>query len=440
MNILLLHYLPPGSAQTTIEHARSFRLYSKHVTFSFDFFGTLPKCLDLSFFDVIIIHYTLVISWRSHIDQASYDRLRAYKGLKICFIQDEYRWVDKTVEALDELGIDILFTCVPEHEIEKVYPKEKLPHLQKVPTLTGYIEQALFQYTSQTPWIERPIDMGYRSREVPFWLGDMGQDKVNIAKRFLADAEKFALNCNIHYREIDRLYGQKWIDFLCRCKAVLGVESGASVVDLDGSIREKVDLYVEKNPGAGYNEVKKLFFADVDHRIKINAVSPRIFEACVLKTLMILYDGDYSGILTPWRHYVPLKKDHSNMAEVVSVLHDPQRALEIIENCYREVACNPNYTYRAFVKQFDCIVDEALKKQSCGALPIEYKKIKRNFKKAQRHACIHLYFYHLVIKIYLQTRSLYRVLLGLFPGPLQVLIHNACKKCVYRLKETIRKL
>lgn len=456
MKILLLHYLPPGSAQTTIEHAGSLKAYSSHSVYEFDFYGKIPDTLDLNLFDCAVIHYSLIISWRRYINQESYDRLRAYKGLKVCFIQDEYRWVNQTVQALDELGIDILFTCVPEHEIEKVYPSQKLPNLKKIPTLTGYVEESLFQHTPEKPWAGRSIDVGYRSREVPFWLGDMGQDKTDIAKRFLQDAPRFDLNCNIHYREIDRLYGQKWIDFLCDCKAVLGVESGSSVVDLEGTIQKKVDDYIAENPQASYVQVKKLFFQDVDHKIKINAISPRVFEASTLKTLMILYEGDYSGVLIPWRHYVPLKKDHSNMAEVVSVLRNPPQAVEIIENCYREVACNPKYTYKTFVQEFDRFVEEGVKnkyvpqgvdsffiadhmKDVADVVSDEPVDITKNFEKAQCQAQRRLFFFHLGLNIYLGVRRVYRLLLNILPVSLQGVIHNACKNTIYTLKRAVKK-
>ena len=73
---------------------------------------------------------------------------------------------------------------------------------------------------------------------------------------------------------------------------------------------------------------------------------------------MILYEGWYSGVLIPWRHYVPLKKDHSNMDEVVAVLSDERHAQEIIQNAYREIALNPGNSYAAMVARFDHEVEE----------------------------------------------------------------------------------
>ncbi|MBT8506740.1 hypothetical protein B1F79_04690 [Coxiella-like endosymbiont of Rhipicephalus sanguineus] len=54
----------------------------------------------------------------------------------------------------------------------------------------------------------------------------------------------------------------------------------------------------------------------IGEKIDYNQISPRHFEAVATKTLQILYEGEYSNILKPWVHYVPLKKDYSNFDEV----------------------------------------------------------------------------------------------------------------------------
>lgn len=200
---------------------------------------------------------------------------------------------------------------------------------------------------------ERPIDVGYRGRRVPAWLGDLGQDKWRIASRFLDDAPEYGLTCDISNIEEDRLYGNRWVEFLSRCKAILGTESGASIFDFDGSVQERVDAHVRRQPEVTFKELQGLYFADLEGKIRLNQISPRCFEAAALRTLMILYPGEYSGILTAYRHFVPLAKDHSNMAEVVSILRDRPRCEDIIQATFADVALNSRYTFRAFVESFD---------------------------------------------------------------------------------------
>jgi hypothetical protein len=76
---------------------------------------------------------------------------------------------------------------------------------------------------------------------------------------------------------------------------------------------------------------------------------------------MINYPGEYSGRLVPWRHYVPLAKDHSNLEQVIETIRDPEKAERIIEAAYREVGCDPANSFRAMVEHFDRVVTEELR-------------------------------------------------------------------------------
>jgi hypothetical protein len=339
-------------AETVHDHIKSFRRYSAHRIWELPIMGDLPRALDLNRFDAIVLHYTLVISNDAHLSVKSRDSLRHCNAVKALFIQDEYRFVDRSIEAMKDLGIDLLFTCVPQQEVEKVYSDRKLPNVRKVSVLTGYVPERLLT-VPVTPLTERPIDIGYRGRDVPAWLGRLGQDKIGIARKVVEDAPKADLKVDISTLEGDRIYGRKWIKFLQRCKAVLGVESGASVFDFTGQIQRVVEAHQHRDPSVDFETLRRLYFADLEGQIDLAQISPRHFEAAALGTLMILYEGKYSGILEPWRHYVPLKKDHSNFAEVVAILRNHQHATEIVRCARNEIAFDPRYSYRHAVGEFD---------------------------------------------------------------------------------------
>src|SRR4029079_18531680 len=94
-------------------------------------------------FHGVIIHYSRVACSDDYLSPATRQRLAAFAGLKAIFIQDEYRHVDRTVAAMREIGVHVLFTIVPEREIDHVYPTDRLPGVVKVPTLTGYVPETL---------------------------------------------------------------------------------------------------------------------------------------------------------------------------------------------------------------------------------------------------------------------------------------------------------
>ena len=340
LNILLLCDRPWNISANVHQHLAALVKHPRHKVWEVPVLGDIPEALDLDRFDAIVIHYTLVLCNETYVSAQTRARLREFKGLKAVFIQDEYRFINNTIAALKDIGADLLFTCVPEPEIEKVYAKSALPDLTAVNVLTGYVDESLFDF-DPPPLATRPFDVGYRARKVPFWLGEKGREKWRIGQIFRRDAKRYNLKVDISYREEERLYGRAWTDFIMNTKALLGVESGSSVFDFSGRLQAAVDRDVRNNPSISYKEVRAKHFKDIEGEIDLSQMSPRCFEAAALKTLMVMYEGHYSGCMEAWRHYVPLKKDHGNMDEVVAVLRDIGRCQEIVDNAYNEVALNP---------------------------------------------------------------------------------------------------
>jgi hypothetical protein len=358
LEVLILHSQPDRVAATVADHLEALTTKSRHHVRQVAILGDAPPGLDFDRFDVIILHYSLVLAHDGYVSPALRARLRISKAVKAIFIQDEYRHIDATVRAFQDIGLDVLFTCMPEASIEAVYPASKLPNVRKINVLTGYVPEALLR-RSVPPLAARHIDVGYRARMVPAWLGDLGQEKWIIGRRFAADAFSCGLSCDVAYREEERLYGEDWIQFVMNCKAMLGVESGSSVFDFSGAIQAAVDRDTQREPGIGYEELKRRHFSDEDGRIDQRQISPRVFESAALRTLLVLYEGTYSGIMVAGRHYVALAKDHSNMADVAAVIRDLARAQTIVDTAYREVACNPDYQFAMHVATVDAVLETA---------------------------------------------------------------------------------
>lgn len=367
LKILLLCVLPRTTAATIRDHVDAFPRHSRHrvqvvqnLTALYGTFGgrlsTLPNSLDLGLYDVVVIHYSNYLPSDVHFEPSMRERLRKFAGLKVLFLQDEYRQIDVISDAIRDLGIGVLFTCVPEREIEKVYPAGKFPGLVKVNNLTGYVPPGLPKRKVK-PLAERPLDVGYRTRQTPFWLGELGAEKWQIAPKFLEATAGEGLRCDISYREEDRLYGKHWIRFLGSSRSVLGTESGASVFDFTGELQLATEQYLASHPGATFEDVQQRFLKEHEGRIRLNQISPRCFEAAALRTAMVLYEGEYSGVLEPGRHYVPLRKDFSNIDEVVRTLRDTAGLQELVDRTYREIALNEKYSYRSFIEMFDAVID-----------------------------------------------------------------------------------
>ena len=312
--------------------------------------------MDLREFDVVVIHYSLCVVLDYYLAPPFRKSLRDFQGLKVQFIQDDYRWVNRMTDTMRDIGLDVLFTLVPPDEIPKVWGADRLPGVITISTLAGYVPESLVRL-SVRPLDERPIDIGYRGRELPYWIGRLGQDKVRIAQGVLARAEKYGLRCDIAWRESDRIYGPAWTEFLASCRAILGTESGASITDFDDSIENRVRMYLAQHPGADFEEVHHAILKEFEGNVRMNVISPRIFEAIALRTPMILFPGEYSGVIRPWVHYIPLEKDFSNMDEVAERVRDTSGLEALRDRAYDDVVRTGRYSLRTFVREFDDVIE-----------------------------------------------------------------------------------
>lgn len=366
LRVLLLCDYDEQSAGTIRDHIRSFVEYSRHQYVIRSGRGDLLAGVDLSGYDALVVHYSLVACYDAYLAPPTRRKIRAFRGLKAAFVQDDYRFIDRTVEAFAYLRINALFPLAGPSIIDEVYSPAKLPGVRKVTVLAGYVPEQLA--TIEVPrYAERPIDVGYRARKLPAWMGSHTLQKWQISERFAADAVRYGLKVDLSCREEDRIYGDDWIRFVTRCKSMLGTESGASVCDFTGKIQENVERHLEHHPNTSFEELRERYFKDEDGRLMMNVISPRCFEAAALRTLMVMYEGEYSGVLEPWRHYVPLKPDHSNMKEVVSILRDDRRAEEIIDRAYRDLILSGRYSYRTMVATIDRVFDECLMPEMLAA-------------------------------------------------------------------------
>lgn len=356
-SILLLCNFNKVDAQTIIDHCKAFGKYSRHRFYFVDPVGReVPSWLRLDDFDILVIHYSIytISDWYLH--KTWVDAISSSSCYRIMFIQDEYRRVNEFTAMMRKLNIHALFTCVPDSEIPKVYPEEKLPGVKKIQTLTGFVPDELLK---SKPDFDSPrsMDVVYRGRKLGYWYGELGQEKRRIAEGFLEHARSTNLKCDISYFEEDRIYGEAWVRFMTSAYCTLGTESGASVFDFTGDIENNVTQYLRRHPAASFEEVRDLFFRDQENRIRLNQISPRMFEAIAYGTCLVLFEGEYSGILKPWRHFIPLKKDFSNFQEVAQKIKDREFTRTIAQTAYNEIVASGKHSYRNFIKWFDTQLD-----------------------------------------------------------------------------------
>ena len=390
MEILFLANRPSKNSQaaTVTEYLDALSKYSKHNIFEVSMLHRFPEMIDLNRFDAVITHYSLSLGSLiyHYLGSDLIKRLKSFQGLKVAFLQDEYREIKTYWRNINELGLDLLFSCVPDSEISKVYPSNEVPNLKVVNVLTGYVPEKLVH--RPVPKIsERSIDVGYRTRKTPYWLGRLGYEKWWIAEEFEKRSKNQDLNINFSTEEGNRLYGEAWNEFIASCRAVIGVESGSSIIDFDGKLEQLVNDFIAQTPSATFEEVFEQLLEPFEGSLELNQISPRCFEAAALRTPMILFEGRYSGILKPGRHYISLKKDFSNFDEVIKKLRNHDELQVMADRTYREIALNPSWSFQSFVNVVDRFLDEekvSRSKNTCFK-PYDQKEFKRAIRLSWRY-------------------------------------------------------
>lgn len=358
LKILLLgdDSLPTGAV---VDYMQAFFCHSRHDFTLLNPVRVRKFPFDLAQYDVVLLHYSIFIISEWHLSSAMADALRAYPGLKVQIIQDEYRTVNQMAERMAWLGIKLLFTHLPAREIAKGYPQACLADVTKhsLP-VTGFPPSHLLQFPV-APLAERPRDIIYRGRALPYHLGSLGQEKILIAAGVKARAGAYNLKIDIACEESDRIYGDAWLRFIASSRTALGTESGASIWDFTGAIERDTKAYLQTCPEATFADVMAARLRDEDGKIDYTSVSPRLFEAVCLRTALVLFSGHYNGIFEAGKHYIELKKDFSNFADVAAQIKDLRHLETMTERALNDIILSNRYSEMHFIGIIDGVIDAA---------------------------------------------------------------------------------
>jgi glycosyltransferase involved in cell wall biosynthesis len=361
LKILVLYAANSTFPACVMEHITSFARYSRHSVHFAHAVGGVDCQYDMSKFDVVILHYGVRLIHKESISSKVVEALRTCGAYKIMFIQDEYENVETTRRWMDLIGFHAVFTCIPDQQAHLVYPPTRFPSTELVPTLTGFVPEELECRTSVRPLAERPIVIGYRGRQLPFRFGRLAHEKFQIGSQMRSICEQRSISADIEWAEEKRIYGPQWYEFIANCRAILGTESGSNVFDENGSLTQAMDDALRHNPALTFEEIHRQFLAHRDGQIRMNQVSPGMFEAAALRTAVVLFEGKYSGILQPREHYIPLKKDFSNVDWVLKQLEDVPELERMVDRTYRDIVRSGKYTYRAFVSTIDDFLEARIR-------------------------------------------------------------------------------
>lgn len=373
--------------KTLKDSVDSFKKYSKcNIIYIDDDDTTLLKYITTD--DIILIHYSLIhslaiiyndlnlynISTSEKINTNDINNINInfnlkyiyfthflinFTGSKICMIQDEYYYTNYFKNYFELVGMNIVFSCIPSLYVRKIY--NNLDNTIFINYITGYT----FETENRKPIKDRLVDVFYRGRVLHFHYGDLGQDKKNIGIHMQKYCEENNLKNDIKWYANECIYGDKWLEHLSNAKVTLATESGSNIFDVDGTLKKQInklleidtDAYLEfpENTKYTYEEIKKMVDMTQNY-IPQGQVSPKMFEAISVGTVLVMYEGSYMNIFKPGIHYIELKKDYSNIKEVIERIRDDDYLQNMADRAYNDIIKSNLYSYKKFIDMFDEIV------------------------------------------------------------------------------------
>ncbi|WP_422022679.1 glycosyltransferase [Pyruvatibacter mobilis] len=349
----------------------------------------IPRVVDLKEFDAVIIHNTVSynIDNLNSLDCLLSTSLKDYSGAKIVLKQDEHYRFSEFLTFAEGAGIDCIYSLMPKHEVAKTYG-EKLPWIKIRHMLTSYVTPAMRQHFSNRE--ERPIDIGYRGSIMPLSFGRLCYQKRRIGDEVLRRLASEHLNLDISSRWEDRIGGRAWHDFLSSCKAVLGVESGSGLFDLDGTLADQCrKIEVDLGPDDGsdrYAENYLTALEPLEGQVEYFMISPRHFESIAAGAVQILFPGSYTNRMVAGRHYFELSEDYSNLKEAVELVLDQKRRSEMAVTAFEEVILDKRNWIETFVAQIDSDISVLLDEKNSTHRPLfENSRPAKNVLQLQCH-------------------------------------------------------
>ena len=315
-NILLLINQEWMQIPSTLDHLKGLVRNVQGNFICMDYRSNKIDLIDHKFFDILIIHHSVRINFSLKKDLEQ--KIRNFQNLKILFVQDDYDNPIFTNNQIKKLSIGLVFSSSPMHMMDLLYPEEDFPNSRFFSVLPGYVTKEMRMY--RRFWHDfqsRTKVMVYRGRKLPERYGALGKKKELIGDAFKEFLAERGFDFDISSKNDARIYNG-WLTFLMSGKSTLITESGSSIVDWDGHLKIAEDL----NP----KQISKQYLDSFELEFPWNCISPKVFEAIALGTLLIGYRGFYSGILAEESNYLVLESNHTNMKDVLDSVLDQEYA------------------------------------------------------------------------------------------------------------------
>ena len=261
--------------------------------------------------------------------------LKERTGKLLSFVGNEYDLMLKKKAFLQNVDADYIASQLP-HEAHTFAYKELSAQLIDAP-------HALNENIYRPSKSNKVYDIAFSGAKYGIFIGD--QERNNLIETMANLTPQLKNKINIGRNT--NLPRNLWVELLQSAKATVGAEAGTYYLDRNGSLLEQSKEYVQQNPDANLDDLlEKIFDNTSIEYVSGKAISSRHFEPVGTKTCQILLEGNFNGILKEGEHYISVKKNFSNLKDVIDVYSDHDLRNQIVERAYAYISENHTYKNR----------------------------------------------------------------------------------------------
>lgn len=323
--------------------------------------------------NIIILSYCLIHPLSRSISCKSlhsfFKFLEQKNNITIAFVQDEYYGINDINNMFKTININHIFTVLTkDKDIQTIYAP-LYNNVQFTKHLTGYVSTNYKKYYKKIK--DKKNDIFYRGRKLIPIYGELGRMKFEIGYRFekFIKTKNVRLEYDISSSDNERIYGERWYHYLSNSKTTLATPSGSNVLNLSKISKRPFTSNEREQIGGSLflNSTNDKFILTMydkykfEEQLNVNAISPKMFEAIAMGTVLIMIEDDeqgYSGILKPNIHYIPVKRDYSNLGEVIEKIKDNNFLQNIADKAYKDIIESDKYTIKSLCNDLDSVISQ----------------------------------------------------------------------------------
>ena len=336
MNIAIITTEFGENASTLID---SVNCYFQYGNFNYNRLilknGFLRESLDS--YDAIIIHYSCIglpLKQNLPINAITSLYLSEFKGPKIAFIQDEQRSYIERFNYFQSIEINHLYSVAPVELFDVLYPSNKR-NFTIGNVLTGYISNKHLEISrNRIPLVDRSLDLVYRGRILPSWMGSSPALKSEAVDLIKKNNYMRQFKYSVESSEKKRVYGDKWFSLLQSARVSILTQSGSDFLEKGSNLSDAGNNY-------DFDDEKLL-------KANYHVISPRYFDYVSCGNLAAILPGHYSNIVIE-NTYSRISSDMHEMPEIIKFAKT-KSAQVMVDTAQSMILTNKNLHFSYLVK------------------------------------------------------------------------------------------